>query len=172
MIYLLVGVLGFAAGMATGWQLGGRYRPHTSERTSSMPNRPLPRRRAYVIFGILLAGLLLTGVGVAVSWFRAAEASRQAQTVTEQLLDFSRCQARYQQRFALIYSARIKPTGAVFEALDRTFFAVIGKNSEDFSKSLQHYVDVRQRQMKALKNNPPPPLPKKVCGLPPEVDTP
>lgn len=164
---LLAFIAGFASGaLAAEW----RSKRRQPERTPPMPNRPVSRGAAFVVVVLLALGLLITGLGAGVSWFRAADALKQARHTTEQLIDYSTCQARYQQRFAQIYGARIEPTAEFFDALDLVFFAVLGEDRNDFSTSLQHYVDVRERQKKALRQNPPPPLPKKVCGLPPEVD--
>lgn len=133
-----------------------------------MPNSPMPRRTVMRIFYAMVVGLILTGIMCAVSWTRAVQAQHEAQATTDRFQRYVSCQARYQQTFAEAYKARVEPTVSVFEALDRVIFDVSAKNYKDFYPAIKAYIQVRGDQNHALRHNPPPPLPKSVCGAPPE----
>jgi hypothetical protein len=168
-VIVLLAILGFFIGLLVGLVLRDAIDLIRSRKEEPMPFSTPAHR-------VMTVGLILSIVSCAVVGALLVVTRKSAN-------DYFTCVADWQQRFGRGYNARYEAaqqadaaTDAAWDALDGVIEQIRPYNAAAFAKSIDDYRELRseQRAQKAEQNhtqaeNPPPPLPNKVCGNPQEV---
>ena len=167
-LILLVAVSSFVIGVLVGVVLDDvrdQLRDFRNER-KPMPSKPtrepkVARRKDSRTSVWLL--IIVLALNVAVSALLIKTRIDTSNVAVKQTA-FTNCVADYNQKFSAAYRARLAPSAAATEALDKVMASVAESDREAFRKALQNYVDLRTKAKASQANNPYPPLPDDYCG--------
>jgi hypothetical protein len=114
------------------------------------------RTSVWLLIIVLALNVAVSGLLIKTRIDTANVASRQSQ--------FTQCVADYNQKFSAAYRARLAPSAAATEALDKVMLSVAESDRDAFKAALQSYVDLRTKAKASQADNPYPPLPDDYCG--------
>jgi hypothetical protein len=168
-LILLVAVSSFVVGVLVGVVLDDvrdQLRDFRNERkpmpdpTESTPStsarRKDSRASVWLLIIVLALNVVVSGLLIKTRIDTANVAARQS--------DFTKCVADYNQKFSAAYRARLAPSAAATEALDRVMASVAESDRAAFKAALKSYVDLRAKAKASQVDNPYPPLPDDYCG--------
>jgi hypothetical protein len=156
-LILLVAVGSFTVGVLVGIVLDDARDQLRASRTerNTMP-RSESRASVWLLIIVLALNVVVSGLLIKTRIDTANVAARQS--------TFTKCVADYNQKFSTAYRARLAPSAAATEALDRVMASVAQSDKEAFTAALQSYVDLRTKAKASQVANPYPPLPDDYCG--------
>jgi hypothetical protein len=114
------------------------------------------RTSVWLLIIVLALNVAVSGLLIKTRIDTAAVAGRQS--------EFTKCVADYNQKFSAAYRARLAPSAAATEALDKVMQSVASKDRAAFASALESYVDLRAKAKASQADNPYPPLPDDYCG--------
>lgn len=155
--------LAFVVGIAVGVVLDDAWTLYTKEkkgahmdlsprtqRHTGKPRREISTNALGVMLICCCLALLAVGVSLIVT-----------RSSTER---YSQCTADWQQQFSSAYLARTAAAIEVSDSMDQVVIAVAAQDEKKFDEAVEHYIQVRDAQIKEQADNPLPPLPKVLCG--------
>lgn len=167
-LILLVAVSSFVVGVLVGVVLDDvrdqlrdfrnerKPMPSTNRQATKSPRRKDSRTSVWLLIIVLALNVVVSGLLIKTRIDTANVAARQ--------VEFTQCVADYNQRFSAAYRARLAPSAAATEALDKVMASVAEADRAAFKAALQSYVDLRAKAKASQANNPYPPLPDDYCG--------